>query len=180
MLSFSPQHKLFGLPRVPAVFAIICPTFYIFLIDKSLFLAAELRKATSFSLFFLKQQESHTVVAFPAVEHTPTKDRNDSNTSPPLKVSCLVCVQWVEEGKSVWAIARVARNTCNLKTRYTKIEDEEGQVHTEDSDIAAAFIKHNLITEENETTMMPEEEEEEVQEEGSERHGNEKGTKANR
>lgn len=54
-------------------------------------------------------------------------------------------VQWVEEGKSVWDIARVARNPFNLKTRCTKVEDEEGRVHSEDKDIGAAFIKHNIM-----------------------------------
>ena len=56
-------------------------------------------------------------------------------------------VQWVEEGKSVWDIARVARNPFNLQTRCTKVEEGEGQVHGEDSGVAAAFIKHNLISE---------------------------------
>ena len=44
----------------------------------------------------------------------------------------------------MWDIVRVARNPFNLKPRCTKVEDEEGQVH---SDIAAAFIEHNLIIE---------------------------------
>ena len=55
-------------------------------------------------------------------------------------------IQWVEEGKSVWDIARVARNPFNLKTRCTKVEGKEGQVHSEDKDVAAAIIKDNVIT----------------------------------
>ena len=69
-------------------------------------------------------------------------------------------VQWVEEGKQVWDIARVARNPFNLKTRCTK--DEEGQVHSDDSAIATAFVKHNLITEEREEEAELEEGEEET------------------
>ena len=35
-------------------------------------------------------------------------------------------VQYVEEGKSIWDIARTARNPFNLKTRADKVEDEDG------------------------------------------------------
>ena len=56
-------------------------------------------------------------------------------------------IQWVEEGKSVWDIVRVARKPFNLQTKCTKIEDEQGEIHREDGGIAAAFVKHNIITE---------------------------------
>ena len=38
-------------------------------------------------------------------------------------------MRWVEEGKSVWDIARMARNPFNLKTRCAKVEDEDGRIH---------------------------------------------------
>ena len=71
-------------------------------------------------------------------------------------------VQLVEEGKSVWDIAMVARNPFNLKTRCTKVDDEEGQLHSENSDIAAAFIKHKLITEATEQEAEEDETREQV------------------
>ena len=71
-------------------------------------------------------------------------------------------IQWVEEAKSVWDIARVARNPFYQKPRCVEIENRTGQVHSSDGDIVAAFIKHNLITKEKEEGGDERREEEKV------------------
>ena len=47
----------------------------------------------------------------------------------------------------------------NLKTKCTRVEVDEWEIHTESADKAAAFVKHNIITETREREGEEEEEE---------------------
>ena len=54
--------------------------------------------------------------------------------------------EWVEEGKDIWAIARVARNPFGLKEKGNSIMVQGALLET-DKEFTEAFVRHNLKTE---------------------------------
>ena len=54
--------------------------------------------------------------------------------------------QWVEAGKAVWDLVRMAKSPFNLKEMCTQIEDNEGRIHRSPDDRAGAFVKYNIIS----------------------------------
>ena len=54
--------------------------------------------------------------------------------------------QWVEEGKDIWSIAKIASNPFGLKESGANIQQEEGETMEEDEELKEAFVRHNLKT----------------------------------
>ena len=55
--------------------------------------------------------------------------------------------QWIEEGKDVWAIGRVAKNPSRLRQRGGNFQNEEGEATEGDEEVKDTFVKHNIKTE---------------------------------
>ena len=73
----------------------------------------------------------------------------------------------MEEGKDVWAIARVARNPFGLRERGGNILNEKGKVFRNDKELSKGFMEHNLRTKPREEEEEDEDEECKIGDEGA-------------
>lgn len=62
------------------------------------------------------------------------------------KAKAEVWTKWVEDGKWVWDIARVARNPFNLSQRCGELTDNDGGVCNTKEKKCKAFVNHNIVT----------------------------------